>query len=363
MPDPAQLVVVNATPIISLALINQLPLLQALYGEVHIPPAVRTEVLAGGARASGVAELQTSAWIRTTPLADPRRADLLSDLDRGEAEVIALAQELNASLVIIDERLARLVTRRLNIPLTGTIGVLLRAKTNGLLPAIAPLLRTLQQSGIRLGPELVAEAIRLACGAESSSRTPNCRGRLSSIPGRFGWVKPPGFKTAKTRRAQSFSSFLSFFFLGVLCAFAVFFFRLFFLLLRHSSKIEQQQPPQQLLFHPVREGVAALFALPPKGVIQRDFPGPAVGGQHGVIHLHVELAQPGDGRRRFAGIVEAVVGGGQPFLPGEHQLAAVFVVRFAEGFELGECGGLGGWGDWGRGRSRSSRWVSNVVTL
>ncbi len=162
MPEPAQLVVVNATPIISLALINHLPLLHTLYGEVHVPPAVQSEVLAGGPQASGVAELQSATWIRNTPLADPRRADLLSDLDRGEAEVIALAQELRANLVIIDERLARLVAKRLDIPLTGTVGVLLRAKASGLLPAVAPLLHTLQQNGIRLGPEIVAEALKLA---------------------------------------------------------------------------------------------------------------------------------------------------------------------------------------------------------
>ena len=98
MPDTSPIVIVNATPIISLALIDQLPLLHALYGEILIPPAVQAEVLAGGPHGHGVTELQTAAWIRITPLSDPRRADLLSDLDRGEAEVIALAQELEAGL-------------------------------------------------------------------------------------------------------------------------------------------------------------------------------------------------------------------------------------------------------------------------
>ena len=107
MPEPTSTVVVNATPIINLALIGQIDLLRLLYREVIIPPAVRAEVLAGGSSGVGVIELQTTDWIRTTALHDPRRADLLlTDLDRGEAEVIALAQELNANLVIIDERLA-----------------------------------------------------------------------------------------------------------------------------------------------------------------------------------------------------------------------------------------------------------------
>ena len=162
MPDRPQIVIVNATPIIALALINKLPLLQALYGAVLVPPAVQAEVLAGGIRNIGVTELQEADWIKLTPLQDPRRADLLSDLDRGEAEVLALAQELNANLVIIDERLARRHAKRLGLTLTGTLGILLKAKQNKLISAIEPFIQTLQQNGIRLGDDVIAEALRLA---------------------------------------------------------------------------------------------------------------------------------------------------------------------------------------------------------
>lgn len=99
MPEPTRIVVVNTTSLIALALIGRLDLLRHLYGKVVIPPAVKGEVLAGGPGGVGVAELRRAEWIQTVPLQDPRRADLLSDLDRGEAEVIALAQELNAGLV------------------------------------------------------------------------------------------------------------------------------------------------------------------------------------------------------------------------------------------------------------------------
>ena len=93
----------------------------------------------------------------------PRRAELLlTDLDRGEAEVIALAQELNADLVIIDERLARRHAKRLGLNLTGTLGVLLKAKRQGLLPAIKPLIDQLRHGGIWLSDALVAEALKLA---------------------------------------------------------------------------------------------------------------------------------------------------------------------------------------------------------
>jgi predicted nucleic acid-binding protein len=87
---------------------------------------------------------------------------VLSDLDRGEAEVIALAQELGADLLIIDERLARRHTRRLGLTLTGTLGVLLRAKSTGLIPSVAPLIEQMLRDGIHLGDSVVAEALRLA---------------------------------------------------------------------------------------------------------------------------------------------------------------------------------------------------------
>ncbi|MBI5303457.1 MAG: DUF3368 domain-containing protein [Chloroflexi bacterium] len=95
-------------------------------------------------------------------LKDTRRADLLSDLDRGEAEAIVLAQELGADLVIIDERIARKHARRLGLKLTGTLGVLLEAKEHGFISAVKPLIEELVQGGIRLGADVIEESVRLA---------------------------------------------------------------------------------------------------------------------------------------------------------------------------------------------------------
>jgi predicted nucleic acid-binding protein len=161
MPDDTRLVVVNTSPIISLSLVHKLPLLRDLYQQVIIPPAVRQEALRGGAR-SGVAELRRADWVHTMPLQDPSRADLLSDLDRGEAEVLALAQENHADLVIIDERLARRHAQRLGLSLTGTLGVLLRAKKNGLVTEVRPLIEQIHRNGIRLGKLLIEETLKLA---------------------------------------------------------------------------------------------------------------------------------------------------------------------------------------------------------
>lgn len=162
MPPAKRLAVANTTPIIALAMIGKLDVLQQLYSEVVIPTAVQLEILAGGISNIGVAELQKCPWIQATALQDPGRADLLADLDRGEAEAIALALELKADLLIIDERLARRHARRLGLKLTGTLGVLLEAKRQGFVPAVKPLVDRLLQGGIRLSDSLVAQVLVLA---------------------------------------------------------------------------------------------------------------------------------------------------------------------------------------------------------
>jgi predicted nucleic acid-binding protein len=162
MPDAKETVVSNTTPIIALSLVGQHELLQQLYGEVLLPPAVYREVMVGGRSKIGVTELQNAVWLRQVALTDPRRADLLVDLDTGEAEAIALAQERNADLLLLDERLGRRYARRAGIPITGTLGVLLRAKQEGMIPQIRPLVEQMQKGGIRLGGELVANVYRLA---------------------------------------------------------------------------------------------------------------------------------------------------------------------------------------------------------
>lgn len=163
MPDRTPgIVVVNTTPIISLSVVGQLKLLRDLYEQPVVPPAVRAEALIKGAHVAGVTELTQATWIETIPLRDPRRADLISDLDRGEAEVLALAQELNATLVILDERMGRRHARRLGLRLTGTLGVLLRAKQQKLVPAVGPLILDMQAAGIRFGGPLVDQVLKVA---------------------------------------------------------------------------------------------------------------------------------------------------------------------------------------------------------
>jgi predicted nucleic acid-binding protein len=95
-------------------------------------------------------------------LAKPQRARVYTGLDQGEAQVLTLAEERAARLVIIDERKGRQYAQRLELPVTGTLGLLLLAKEKGLITDLAPLLAELQDAGLYLHPDLVTQALRLA---------------------------------------------------------------------------------------------------------------------------------------------------------------------------------------------------------
>jgi predicted nucleic acid-binding protein len=152
---------VNNTPLVALWSIDHLPLLRDLYGEILIPQTVHNEFLATE-HILRQETLDKFPWIKPITLTNPRRARVYIGLDQGEAEVLALADELSARLVIIDERRGRRYAKRLGIPLTGTLGVLLAAKDKCLVPAVTHLIDELLKEGLHLAPDLVAKVLGLA---------------------------------------------------------------------------------------------------------------------------------------------------------------------------------------------------------
>ena len=154
-------VVCNTPPLVALWALEQLPLLRDLFGDILIPPTVAAEFLAAETAARRAA-LTQAPWIAIQPLARPTEALAYAQLDQGEAEVLALALETNARLVIIDEATARQYARRLRLPLAGTLGVLLLAKENHLLPALRPEIERLLAAGLHLKPDLVAAVLKQA---------------------------------------------------------------------------------------------------------------------------------------------------------------------------------------------------------
>lgn len=135
------IVVSDATPLIALAKIGQLSLLQQLFGGILIPQMVYDEVVTNAALRAGAAEISQAEWISVrSPEDQDRVAYLRTDLDAGEAEALVLANELKADWILLDEAKARLAAEFLGLHFIGTIGLLLLAKRMGILAAIRPLI-------------------------------------------------------------------------------------------------------------------------------------------------------------------------------------------------------------------------------
>nr|WP_242043484.1 DUF3368 domain-containing protein [Leptolyngbya sp. FACHB-671] len=137
--------------------------MQQLYGQVVIPAAVAEELKRGGQEDARINQALSLAWIEVRQPIDRTLVETLKtdhNLDRGEAEAIALALELSADELLIDERLGRREAMRLGLSITGLLGVLLVAKRQGLLTAIRPVLDVLlTEAGFRVSSQLYPEVL------------------------------------------------------------------------------------------------------------------------------------------------------------------------------------------------------------
>ena len=154
-------VVSNTTPILSLLKIGQLPLLQTLYQRVIVPEAVWLEIEAGKDKVF-YTDLKTIPWFEVQTISNAAAIDYLTDLDKGEAEVIILAREIAADLVIIDETLGRQYARHFELTYTGMLGILLRAKKEGHLTVVKPLLHQLRENGVWISDQIFYEILQMA---------------------------------------------------------------------------------------------------------------------------------------------------------------------------------------------------------
>jgi predicted nucleic acid-binding protein len=142
------LTVSNSSPLINLARIQRFDLLRRFYGEVIIPSAVYEEVVTRGSDRDGAKDVRAAPWIQQVETKDTLAVDALSaELDRGEAAAIILSRELNANLLLIDEIRGRRIAERLGIHVTGTIGILTRAKRENLVSSVKDELDKLRQRG------------------------------------------------------------------------------------------------------------------------------------------------------------------------------------------------------------------------
>ncbi len=156
-------VVSDSTILIGLAKIDKLFLLQELFSEVSIPQAVFEEVVTNAPTKPGAATVKTCPWIQTAPIKDRMQVHLLmASLEQGEAEVLTLAKELHADIVLVDEEKARKSAVLAGFKVMGLLGVLIAAKNLGLLTEIRPVIEQLQRERFRLSQKIIHETLKKA---------------------------------------------------------------------------------------------------------------------------------------------------------------------------------------------------------
>ena len=155
-------VVVNSTPLIILGNVGELAVLKSLYGEIIIPQAVFDEVTKKNDAAKNLLE-KNSDWIKIFAVKDKSdRKIYQAKLHDGEVEVMMLAKEISADLLIIDDNAAKKTAKFLGFQVTGTLGVLLRAKSEKIIPEVKPILEKMQAKNFYVSEEIRDWVLKVA---------------------------------------------------------------------------------------------------------------------------------------------------------------------------------------------------------
>ena len=159
------IVISDTSAITNLAAIQHLPLLTQLYRQVIIPEAVYRELADIAPPVPGTLEAQSADWLQVRQVNDLSLVQRLQNqarLDPGKSEAIALALELKADLLLMDERRGRAEADRLGLRITGLLGILVEAKRRNLIPAVKPLMDAMiATSEFRVSPVLYNQILEM----------------------------------------------------------------------------------------------------------------------------------------------------------------------------------------------------------
>ncbi len=149
-------IISDTSPVSNLLVLGKLDILYKTVGEIIIPPKVYREIVALKNFGIDTQVIEKSSWISIQEPKDIELVDFyLSVLDEGESEAIVLAQELHAEWLIMDEKLGRQFARRLNINTIGLLGVLIKAKKEGIVNLIKPILdKLIDQAGFWIADDV-----------------------------------------------------------------------------------------------------------------------------------------------------------------------------------------------------------------
>lgn len=162
-------IVINTGPIIALvSAAGSLDWLPSLYRKILIPFEVLQEIEAGG---QGNPEILALNLIADRVIIGQVESEiptaLLRDLDTGEASVIANANLNHIDTVAIDEKSGRRLARIHGLRVTGSLGILLKAKKQNMIPSLSDCITRMRHHGIWIAEDLVANSLREAGELES----------------------------------------------------------------------------------------------------------------------------------------------------------------------------------------------------
>ncbi len=152
MSETLKTIISDASCFIVLQNIGELDLLRKVYGEV-----LTTEIVVGEFGED------LPEWVKVEAPKDKINQTLLElQVDKGEASAIALVLETKDATIILDDQKARRVAERLSLEVTGTLGVIIKAKKKGIISAIKPFLEKLSATNFRLTKAIEEEALKQA---------------------------------------------------------------------------------------------------------------------------------------------------------------------------------------------------------
>lgn len=160
MPESRR-IVINTGPILALvSALGDLEILKVLYDEVYIPFEVCDEIRKGGETDFAIKEFEQATWLIKQENKVTIPLYLESSLDIGEASVIETALQEKIATVCIDEAVGRRIARLNKLKLTGSIGILIKAKNTGYPLDIEKSLSRMKSHGIWLSDRVIEFALK-----------------------------------------------------------------------------------------------------------------------------------------------------------------------------------------------------------
>jgi predicted nucleic acid-binding protein len=154
----------DTSPISNLSITGRLDLLRSQFSQVLIPEGVRTELerMPDPEAKTSIENALRDGWLRCRSVGNRQLAAALgNDLDQGEAEAIALATEIQAEVLLIDEKEGRSVARQAGLVVRGVLGVLLRAKAMGEIASVKAEIDALRnRAGFFIAASLEIDVLR-----------------------------------------------------------------------------------------------------------------------------------------------------------------------------------------------------------